>query len=346
MSVFRKEPLLVPVIGLAVAGFAALGGWFLQVPSTKEQLGYRGTGMEQVTNKGTAKAAAAANVLPEAQPALTPEEINGPKASTVYQNVKVLGHLSEAQFNRVMVAITEWVSPEQGCAYCHGDSGNFAADDNYAKIVSRRMLEMTYHINESWSNHVGETGVTCYTCHRGNPVPQNIWFEEPRNKHATRALGNDNGQNRAGVEVAAYSSLPYDPLTPFIEKDAQIRVIGTEALPHGNRQSIKQTEWTYSLMMHMSESLGVNCTFCHNTRSFSQWDQSRGPRTSAYHGIRMARDLNTAFLTPLKPVYPENRLGPLGDAPKANCTTCHQGVNKPLAGQSMLKDYPELAKSK
>jgi len=35
-------------------------------------------------------------------------------------------------------------------------------------------------------------------------------------------------------------------------------------LPSGNRSSIKQTEWTYSLMIHMSESLGVNCTYCHN----------------------------------------------------------------------------------
>ena len=33
------------------------------------------------------------------------------------------------------------------------------------------------------------------------------------------------------------------------------------------------------------------------------------------------------------------RLGRLGDAPKANCTTCHQGQNKPLNGVSMLKDY-------
>jgi outer membrane protein OmpA-like peptidoglycan-associated protein len=32
----------------------------------------------------------------------------------------------------------------------------------------------------------------------------------------------------------------------------------------------------------------------------------------------------------------------LGDAPKANCGTCHQGVYKPLFGANMLKDYPEL----
>jgi photosynthetic reaction center cytochrome c subunit len=95
-------------------------------------------------------------------------------------------------------------------------------------------------------------------------------------------------------------------------------------------------------MMHMSSSLGVNCTYCHNTRSMSEWD-SPPQRTTAWHGIRLVRDLNVAYLEPLKPTYPENRLGPTGDAPKANCTTCHQGVNKPLLGANMLKDYPELA---
>jgi photosynthetic reaction center cytochrome c subunit len=32
----------------------------------------------------------------------------------------------------------------------------------------------------------------------------------------------------------------------------------------------------------------------------------------------------------------------LGDVAKVNCATCHQGVFKPLYGESMAKDYPEL----
>jgi photosynthetic reaction center cytochrome c subunit len=35
-------------------------------------------------------------------------------------------------------------------------------------------------------------------------------------------------------------------------------------------------------------------------------------------------------------------LGVLGDVAKVNCATCHQGVFKPLYGESMAKDYPEL----
>jgi photosynthetic reaction center cytochrome c subunit len=42
-------------------------------------------------------------------------------------------------------------------------------------------------------------------------------------------------------------------------------------------------------------------------------------------------------------VYPAERLGEMGDAPKANCATCHQGAYKPLYGVSMLAEHPELA---
>jgi photosynthetic reaction center cytochrome c subunit len=56
----------------------------------------------------------------------------------------------------------------------------------------------------------------------------------------------------------------------------------------------------------------------------------------------MARDLNVNYLDPLKDLLPDSRLGPLGDGPKINCATCHQGVSKPLLGQSIAKDWPEL----
>jgi photosynthetic reaction center cytochrome c subunit len=95
-------------------------------------------------------------------------------------------------------------------------------------------------------------------------------------------------------------------------------------------------------MMSMSESLGVNCTFCHNSRSFTDWTTSTPQRVTAWHGLQMVRALNTGFLEPLASTFPPFRHGPKGDGPKLDCMTCHQGVNKPLYGQSMLKDYPAL----
>jgi photosynthetic reaction center cytochrome c subunit len=44
-------------------------------------------------------------------------------------------------------------------------------------------------------------------------------------------------------------------------------------------------------------------------------------------------------VTSLTPVFPANRKGPEGDVYKVGCATCHQGVQKPLYGESMLKAY-------
>lgn len=310
-------------------------------PQKADQNGYRGTGMVQITNAAKYEAKLAANKLPEVQP---PADASGDKASKAYKNVKVLGHLSEGQFLRVMTAITEWVAPEQGCGYCH-NLENLADDSMYTKVVARRMLQMTQHINEDWKTHVAATGVTCYTCHRGNPVPQNIWFKDTG--HVARGSAADPmGQNEP-ADLIARSSLPRDPFSIYLLDAQDIRVASTSTLSDTIGRPIQAAEKTYALMTHMSEGLGVNCTFCHNSRSFGNWEESTPQRVTAWHGIRMARDLNKDYLDPLKATYPAKRLGPEGDAPKANCATCHQGLNKPLAGAAMLKDYAvELARPK
>jgi photosynthetic reaction center cytochrome c subunit len=310
-------------------------------PVSTTQQGYRGLGMVDVANPRTLEAMQRANVLPEPLPAAPS---GGPLASATYKNVQVLGDLSVAEFTRLMVAITNWVSPKEGCNYCHA-GGDFAADTPYTKVVARRMLEMTKTINASWKSHVGDTGVTCYTCHRGKPVPEQIWFAELGPRTALGPAGNRAGQN-APAEQVGLTSLPYDPFLSYLLNRDEIRVASTTALPAKAGASIQATESTYALMMHMSKALGTNCTLCHNSRSFFDWDQSTEQRVTAWHGIRMVREMNAQFLEPLAPQYPASRLGAMGDAPKANCATCHQGAPKPLYGASMLKDHPELAGAK
>ena len=121
-------------------------------------------------------------------------------------------------------------------------------------------------------------------------MPANVWFHEPGRVQRAGMLGNNAGQNAPAA--GRHTSLPYDPFTPFLSRTDEIRVVSTTALPGSDHKSIKQTEWTYALMMHMSQSLGVNCTFCHNSRSFAAWDQSTPQRVHAWYGIRMVRDLN------------------------------------------------------
>jgi photosynthetic reaction center cytochrome c subunit len=306
------------------------------------QHGYRGTGMDLVYNPRIEGPLAAAN---QAIPAVSPPaEPGGVPATAVYKNIQVLTDLNVAQLTRVMLAITAWVAPPgESCNYCHSGA-DLASDDNYRKVVSRQMLRMVRHLNSDWQSHVAGTGVTCYTCHRGNDVPQFVWYKDPGPLGASDMMGNRDGHNAPTSQIG-YTALPSDPFEQFLANHpANVRVVATAALPDGNASSsIKTTEQTYALMMHISQALGVNCTYCHNTRSFTSWDSSSPQRAAAWYGIRMVRDVNENYLEPLTSTFPANRKGPLADVAKVNCQTCHQGVFKPLYGVSMLKDYPELS---
>ena len=346
------------VLGAAGITFAMAGAY---KSTSSVQTGNPGLGMEASDFNDRLAARVKANSVPPALPAASQ---SGQLSIDAYKNVQVLGHITSGEMTRLMTAMTIWVAPKQGCAYCHApqrdpsgnivrdaegnpqaDQNNLHSDELYTKRVARRMLQMTLNINSGWQTHVKETGVTCYTCHRGNPVPANIWYDQPESEQSSRLLGNPAGQNAPSL-VAGLAALPSDPFRPFLAGDEGIRVISTEALPIDNRLSIKQTEWTYALMMHISNALGVNCTHCHNTRSMGAWEASPPARAQAWYGIRMTRELNREYLEPLLATFPPERIGPTGDAPKLNCATCHQGAYRPLLGVSMLKDYTVLAEAK
>jgi photosynthetic reaction center cytochrome c subunit len=189
-----KITAIVPVTVLILLVIAMLftAGWN-HPPVEAVQQGYRGLGMVAINNPGNLATKVAANQIPAALPA-APE--GGPTAGETYKNVQVLGDLNVAQFTRLMAAMTAWVAPEQGCNYCHNPA-DLAADDLYTKVVSRRMLQMTRHINNDWKDHVADTGVTCYTCHRGHPVPQNLWFTDIGPDQAHGMSAGRQGQNLA-----------------------------------------------------------------------------------------------------------------------------------------------------
>ncbi|WP_051504374.1 photosynthetic reaction center cytochrome PufC [Sphingomonas jaspsi] len=308
-------------------------------PKEATQNGYRGTGMDTIKD---AASAVAADV--PAPPYAPPPETGAMPAPGQYKNLQVLGDLSDEQLSYTMASITQWVAPKEGCNYCHNPA-NMASDELYTKVVARRMLQMTRAINQGWTNHVGQTGVTCYTCHRGQHIPTEHWTLPAADP--TSIVGNRHGQNNP-VSNSAYSSLPNAALASYLQGLAapeDIRVVSKTARPTpADRVSVKQTEATYAMMAHITSALGVNCTYCHNAQSFQSWATSNPPRQTAWYGVRMVRDLNGHYLTPLAGVLPANRKGEAGDPFKINCATCHQGQNKPLGGVAMSKDYPSLRK--
>ncbi len=322
-------------VAIIVATFLVVWGYPFRPASV--QTGPRGTGMEVVKFPSTDPTIA--NFYTEA--AIKP--VGGEQlAKDVYTNVPVLGDLTEDNFNRVMAAMSEWVAPEQSCAYCHGEEGDFASDALYTKVVARRMIEMTRDINSSWTDHVSPAGVTCYTCHRGQNVPSNIWFDiTPLNK---TMLGWAANQNQA-TSLSQSTSLPSDALQKYLVEYEPIRVTPTAPREaNAGTASIQQTERTFSLMNYFSNALDVNCTFCHNTRAFGELDQSTPQQQQALLGIGMLLELNNDYLLPLASTLPANRLGKLhADGPKAGCATCHKGYSKPLQGLQVIHDWPELA---
>jgi photosynthetic reaction center cytochrome c subunit len=333
-------PLLALVGGLVLAFVAVMT--LQRPPAHIEQIGYRGTGAMDVSNP----AAIAASFAMNQAPAVLPQNNAGPAAGTIYKNVQVLKNVPAGAFARIMVSMTQWVAPKQGCNYCHV-AGNFASDAKYTKRVARRMIQMTIYTNADWKSHVKNVGVTCYTCHRGHNLPKYVWFNGVEPPHATGLMDTETGEARPSL-AADGSSLPYDPFSSFLVGhpkggvNAMINTAGTTALPNGNRMSIQQTNWTYALMMNFATSLGVNCEFCHQSRNFGSWSESTPKRVIAYYGLHMVRGLNNDYMLPLTDTFPHDMLGAGGDVAKIDCSTCHQGVSKPLYGAKMAKAFPYL----
>ncbi|MEP6780694.1 MAG: photosynthetic reaction center cytochrome PufC [Gemmatimonadaceae bacterium] len=271
------------------------------------QVGYRGLAEEINYAKKSLPGIIAANKMPAPLP---PASVPSPVVQ--WKNVQVLTDISANEMNRTMLAMTNWVAPKQGCNFCH-NPGNFGSDEKYPKVVARRMIQMTRHINNDYKAHVQGTGATCYTCHRGNTVPiYGLWHFTDENQWQRAYL------DREDVRVQS------------------LTVNHTAA----NSSSIKQAENTYALMLNVTSGLGVNCTFCHNTRAFATWQNAPPARITSLYGFRMVRDLNTNYLAPLNGTFPSIRLGVHGDSPKLSCVTCHQGAYKPMLGAQMVKDYP------
>jgi photosynthetic reaction center cytochrome c subunit len=341
--------ILVGALGTAVIVAAALVSLGQPFATNSLQTGPRGTGM-------SVPEFAAVLAVPDPgieevyeDPPFIPEE-GDVLAGDVYENVQVLAGVTEDNFLRLMSAMSLWVAPDEGCAYCHSgaDDGNYADDDLYTKVVARRMIEMTQNINENWDSHVNankQVGVTCFTCHRGQNVPSDTWFKvAPVNMAAE---GWSAIQNRATLR-SQYTSLPADALESYLVDYEIIGVHDLESrvsvdITDPDVPAIQNAERTYALMNYVANSLGVNCVFCHNSRAFYDADQVTPQWATASLGIAMVQEMNNEYLVPLQDIYPEERLGPIhADAPKAACKTCHKGYQQPLQGTNVIKDWPEL----
>ncbi len=272
----------------------------------------------------------------------------GPLARDVYKNVQVLGDVPQAEFDRLMIAVTQWVAPKQGCGFCHTGPGadgkvNYADDALYTDKVARRMIQMTMKINTDWGNHVAPSGVVCFTCHRGENVPPRVWYRQPDPEHAG-ILGKPRPWQTNAQTIRNF--FPTVPNQQWLVDDSDANLESNAALPGERGSGVgaeQDTENLYIMMMQWSDSLGANCGLCHNSRAFYDWKQSSPYRLDGLWGQYMTQDINKSFLIPAATLFPRDQLGQTGDSAKADCGTCHIGRQKPLGGYNLISHYPALA---
>ncbi|AHM03483.1 Photosynthetic reaction center cytochrome c subunit [Roseibacterium elongatum DSM 19469] len=345
----RENPTNIfgPAVAVGVAGSAVfvaamLVTWGQPYATDSMQTGPRGTGMHVAEFVSDLEAGdptiagyfTSEPVVPTADSERAGDVIEGAEP--------LLADLSVENYNRLIEAMRSWTGIpdllEPGL-------------DNYQTTVARRMIQMTQNINQNWAAHVqanAEVGVTCYSCHRGMPVPNNIWYRvSPVNENVAGWSAN---QNRVTM-ASNFTSLPSDYLEHYLIEneegfynDINVHDLASRVQQQPGDPLIQQTERTYAFMNYISNSLGVNCTFCHNTRAFYDPGQVTPQWATATLGITMVQEIIAEYLLPLQDVLPEERLGPVyADMPLAACRTCHQYEQQPLNGLNVIRNWPELA---
>lgn len=99
-----------------------------------------------------------------------------------FKNLQVLPkNITEDSLGKLMDLYS--ASLKVNCDYCHvhdkkADTMIWHKDDKPEKEITRNMMRMTAEINEKYFHFnedikAGEVqAVTCYTCHKGSPMPE------------------------------------------------------------------------------------------------------------------------------------------------------------------------------
>ena len=345
-----------------IATAAAAGTLFVVLvprwtgPVAGHQAGHRGSGQVQFDNK---EPMVATMNRPPAPPPPGNWGVDAAAladtrpATEVYHAVQVLTGTTAGEFMALQVALTQWVAPQQGCAFCH-NGADFASDAKPQKAAARTMLRMTRTINATWQNHVAPSGVTCYTCHRGQNVPAAAWYPR-QGKPLGPLVARQEDWNETATTV--HDFFPDNSYAEYLLQDTPGRAQSYTALPTMGPANPEVVARLYEVMMQMSDDIGVNCGHCHNSRAFADWSQSTPERWTGLTGIHLTQAINNDFLLPLAFTIPQTRkvlaagqlpttpakdAGPQNGNALAVCGTCHYGSPKPLPGINLLATFPAL----
>jgi photosynthetic reaction center cytochrome c subunit len=217
------------------------------------------------------------------------------------------------------------------------------SEDPQMQAATRAMTVMTQTINTKWRSHVGAQGVTCFTCHRNQAIPPETWF--PRVPKATPAMfARSENWDESAQTVRRF--FPDNGWSLYLLQNEPVHVQSKTALRSGTVAPELVAKRVYEFMMQMSDGIGVNCGYCHNSRALADWKQSTPNRWTGYDAIQMTRDIDQNFLFNqtdellqtreyLKQnslvVPPDRRVAPAAPG-LVVCATCHYGHTKPDTG--------------
>ena len=97
-----------------------------------------------------------------------PGNMEGKTAEQAYKNIKVLTGTPAEQLAPAMHLIRAALGVD--CEFCHEEADR-SADTKKPKDTARKMIQMMMDLNKNSFN--GRQLVTCDTCHRGSPDPEN-----------------------------------------------------------------------------------------------------------------------------------------------------------------------------
>jgi len=98
-----------------------------------------------------------------------PVSMEGKTAGQFYKNVQVIKDIPAEDLNQAMHLIKGATGLD--CETCH-DEKDRSSDSKELKVTARKMMRMVMDINKN--SFDGEQTVTCYTCHRGSPIPVGV----------------------------------------------------------------------------------------------------------------------------------------------------------------------------
>lgn len=192
--------------------------------------------------------------------------LDGKKAAEAFKNATLLGDLPADRLYLAMESMRHSLGVE--CGHCHDPAGGFAADTKAPKQTARLMMTMSLDVNRRFFHE--KTRVTCFTCHRGDAVP----------------------------DVPPPAEGGFWPLPPLSEADAakparevykDLKVLGDG--PAGRLPQI---------MKAFSSALGVRCDGCHVP---NKWAEETERKARAREMLAMVRSIGeTHFAGKKNPV--------------------------------------------